>query len=257
MDKPKPVARQDEALGSLLKAAIERQPVPPNLDSRIRAKIEESETPRRFFRVPWGRQLMAAAAIVAVCAGGWLALKRDRMPGLTDRPAQDAYIRELSAKLATVVGVGLRDHIHCSVFRQYPKNPPSLVEMETKLGPAYSGLLPVVQTSMPRGYRVIMAHRCGYAGRKFVHLTLTDGKDLLSLVIAQKQDGETLSTLRPAMLRAGLPVYKGEAEKYSVAAFEAGQQLAFVVSEKPPAINLAIAVALAPGVRKVLLEAKA
>jgi hypothetical protein len=67
--------------------------------------------------------------------------------------------------------LGLGDHIHCSVFREYPPNPPTVAQMEEDLGPAFRGVLPLVQSAVPDGYRVIMAHHCGYAGRKYTHLT--------------------------------------------------------------------------------------
>jgi hypothetical protein len=174
-----------------------------------------------------------------------------------DRPGQDAYFRKVSTKLAAILKVGLGDHIHCSVFRKYPQNPPPVEKMESDLGPSYKGLLPVVRAAVPEGYRVIMGHQCGYAGRRFIHLTLKKGDDLLSLVIARRQPGETVAGLSPAGGPAGLPIYQSAADRYQVAGFEAGDFLAYVVSDLKRKSNLQIAAAVAPGVREFLMKTPA
>ena len=61
------------------------------------------------------------------------------MPALTDRPGQKVYIQKVSARLAAVLKVGLGDHIHCSIFRKYPKDPPPVEKMEADLGASYKG----------------------------------------------------------------------------------------------------------------------
>ena len=40
-----------------------------------------------------------------------------------------------------------------------------------------------------------MAHQCTYGGRHFVHITMRKGSDVISLVIARKNDGETFRAL--------------------------------------------------------------
>jgi len=52
--------------------------------------------------------------------------------------------------------VGLGDHVHCAVFRKFPKNPPTFEEMAAKLGPEYEGLLPLVKAG---DMQIVMAHR--------------------------------------------------------------------------------------------------
>jgi hypothetical protein len=149
----------------------------------------------------------------------------------------------------------LRDHLHCSVFRHYPKDPPTLDRMAESLGPAYKNLLPAVKSRVPEQYRIVMAHQCGYAGRRFVHLTLRDGAHLISLVISRKQAGETLGMLSPAVTPGGIPVYGGNAGAFQLAAFETADFLAFVVSDLDGASNLRIAGEIAPEVHRLLAEA--
>ena len=239
-------------LRTRLKAAVNAQSVPPELQARIREKIRNSRS-KRWFSAGWGVWALATAAGLAICAGVWWNYSPEKMPALADRPAQNIYIQKVSASLAAVLKVGLGDHIHCSVFRKYPKDPPAVEKMETDLGPSYKGLLPVVRAAVPDGYRVIMAHQCSYAGRKFVHLTLQKGGDLLSLVIARKQPGESLNGLAPAFQSSGVPIYQSAAQRYQVAGFEAGNFLAYVVSDLRSKTNLQIAASLAPGVREFLM----
>jgi anti-sigma factor (TIGR02949 family) len=240
-------------LRTALKAAVGRQAVPPELRVRVRARLEQ-ERSRGWWKAGWPRWAAATAAAAVICLSVWRLAPRETLPALADRPGQQAYIQKVSSTLAAVFKVGLGDHIHCSIFRKYPQNPPTVEQMKTKLGPAYQGLLPVVKAAVPEGYRVIMAHQCSYDGRKFVHLTLQNGGDLISLVVARKNPGESLGNLAMAQSAAGIPIYQSAAERYEVAAFEAGQFLAFVVSEKSGRANLRMATNLAPGVHDLLAK---
>ena len=225
---------------------MSNQSVPPELQVRIRERIRGSQS-NSWFTAGFGRWAVATAATLVVCAGVWLNYSRETMPALADRAGQNAYIRRVSATLDTVLKVGLGDHIHCSIFRKYPQNPPPVEEMEDKLGPAYKGLLPVVRAAVPDGFRMIMAHECGYAGRKFVHLTLKKDAELLSLVISRKNAGESIGGLSAASQPSGIPIYQAAAGRYQVAGFEAGDFLAYVVSDLKGKTNLQIAANLAPG----------
>jgi hypothetical protein len=159
--------------------------------------------------------------------------------------------------MAAVLKVGLGDHVHCAVFRKKSKTVPAVAEMEKDLGPAFQGLLPVVNAAIPEGYRIVMAHQCDYLKRHFVHLTLENNGSLLSLVIARKQDGESFEGLAPAPTQGAIPMYESAAGSYQVAAFDAGNFFAYVVSDLNGRTNLQIASVLAPGVRDLLMKAPA
>jgi len=235
-----------------LKAAVERQEVPAVLSARIRERLTKRE-PRSWWGTGWERLALAMAAILTVGTGVWLSLSREHMPALADRPGQDAYIQRCSTTIAAVFKLGLGDHIHCSVFRRYPENPPTAAQMEEDLGPAFREVLPLVQSAVP-DYRVIMAHHCGYAGRKYTHLTLQKGKNLISVVIARKNPGESLDSLLPAMSPSGIRLYQSAARRYEVASFDAGEYFAFVVSDLLEKTNLQIAADLAPTLQRFLLK---
>lgn len=234
-----------------LQSAIRNQSVPEDLQARVRAVLREDS--RSSFA--WARWASAAAAVLVVAVGLWVELPRwtrPALPDLADRQGQDVFIQKVSASLSAVLTVGLGDHIHCSIFRKYPKNPPPVDEMAQKLGPAYQDLVPLVKARVPEEFRIILAHQCGYQGRRFVHLTLTNGSSLLSLVITRKQPGESMQALTVSDHASGVAVYQAAAQNYDVAGFETDQFLAYVVSDLGARQNLQIAYALAPSVHQFL-----
>lgn len=234
-----------------LKSAVQNQSVPEDLQARLRAALREESRSSSA----WTRWAFAAAAVLVVAAGLWVELPRwtrPALPDLADRRGQDVFIQRASASLSAVLKVGLGDHIHCSIFRRYPKNPPSVDEMAQKLGPAYQDLVPLVKARVPEEFRIILAHQCGYQGRRFVHLTLTNGSSLLSLVITRKHPGESMQALTISDHASGVAVYQAAAQNYDVAGFETDQFLAYVVSDLGARQNLQIAYALAPSVHQFL-----
>ena len=234
-----------------LKSAVQNQSVPAELQTRVRAALRQDS--RASFA--WTRWASAAAAVLVVAVTLWVEVPRwtrPALPGLADRRGQDVFIQKVSASLSAVLKVGLGDHIHCSIFRKYPKDPPSVDEMAQKLGPAYQDLVPLVKARVPEEYRIILAHQCGYQGRRFVHLTLSDGSNLLSLVITRKQPGESMQGLTISDHISGVPVYQAAAQNYDVAGFETDQFLAYVVSDLGTRQNLQIAYALVPSVHQFL-----
>jgi anti-sigma factor RsiW len=239
-------------LRTRLRSAVQAQSVPPELPVRIRQQIQASEASPWFAagRMRWAA---AAAACLFISAGIWLNRPYEKMPDIADRSAQNGYIQKISASVTAVLKVGLGDHIHCSVFRKYPQTPPPVEQMEEKLGTEYQRLLPVVRAALPDGYRVIMAHQCGYAGRKFVHLTMEKDGHLVSLVLARKQEGETLEGLSAAAKTGAVEIFQASADRYQVAGFEAGNFFAYVVSDLKGSQNLEIASTLAPGVAQFLV----
>jgi anti-sigma factor RsiW len=238
-------------LRSRLKSAVQSQAAPPELAARVRERLRKSES-RSWRSLSWQPFAMAAAAAVVLSAAIWLRQAGTPLPEVGDRAAQAVYIQTVSASVAQVFRPCLGDHLHCSLFRKYPENPPSLQEMESKLGEEYKGLLAIAAPAVPDGYKVVLAHQCTYAGRKFVHLTMRQGTDVISLVIVRKNEGETLTTLSPETSASGVPVYATSAGTYQVAGFESGHYLAFVISGLPGKANLRVAEALAPMVRQLL-----
>jgi hypothetical protein len=244
------------ALRSRLKTVARAESMPVELPAKIREALRAQGTPKSSAWAAW-RWPAAAGAALAFAAVAWVGFLPEKLPAIGDRPAQNAYIREISSRMAAVLKVGLGDHVHCAFFRKKDKNVPTVSEMEKELGPSFQGLLPAVTAAIPDGYRIVMAHQCGYLNRRYIHLTLENGGNLLSLVIARKQDGESFAGLSPATTQGGIPVYQSAAGRFQVAGFEAGQFFAYIVSDLKSRANLEVASALAPSVRNLLMKTPA
>jgi hypothetical protein len=120
------------------------------------------------------------------------------------------------------------------------------------MGPKYKDLVPIVSAAAPTDYQILMGHQCDYGGRRYVHLALSNGKNLMSLVIARKEHGESLAGLAPALRASGVSVYQAAAQQYQVAGFETADYLAFLVSDLNARDNLQLATNLAPSVHAFL-----
>lgn len=230
-----------------LKRAVESESPPPYLEAKIWSRIHASERPKR-----WQLRWAPLAAALTICLGAGIAYQVGYLRWSSS--SQEAYIATVSNKVATLLRVGLRDHLHCSVFRKYPKNPPKVEELMEKLGPEYGDLIPIVRQQLPENYRMMIAHECSYHGRKFVHLSLKNDSRLLSLVIARKQDGESFETeqLIPALAQSGILFYRAGSQRFQVASFESREHLVYFVSDLPQSENLRMMLAIAPQVKEFL-----
>jgi hypothetical protein len=195
---------------------------------------------------------MVAAATLLLCLGAAIAYQLGHLRITTS--SQEAYVRSISGKVTGILRVGLGDHVHCTVFRKFPKQPPSREQMLAKLGPEYSGILQLVQTRIPEKCTILMAHRCSYHGRKFVHVAMTGDSGLISLVITRKGDTETFGRdkLMPVLSEAGIPIYRGSVQRFSVAGFESRNHLVYLVSDLNETQNLKMLASLAEPVRTFL-----
>jgi len=198
-----------------LSIAVRTVPVPAQLKERIRKQVKAAGQPR----LPYFH-MMAVAATVAVCFGA-IAMYR---------PGDDSYIGSLSKSVPPILRVGLGDHLHCAVLRRHVTPKPTAVNLPVK----YAGLLAIATKEVPSGYGLISAHECRYQTRKYVHLTFSNARELISLVVARKQDGETLT---------GLP-HTASAEQFQVAAFETRDYLIYTVSDMSERRNRELLTAL-------------
>jgi hypothetical protein len=150
--------------------------------------------------------------------------------------------------------IGLGDHIHCSVYRSYPKNPPTAEEFLQKMPSEYSGLIKIVRDRIPPDYRMTLAHQCRYHGRKFIHLSLMGRSNMLSLVVTRQGDGESFETeeMLPALIHSGIPIYQSGVQRFQVSAFETRDYLAYFISDLPKQQNTNMMLALAPDVKSLL-----
>jgi hypothetical protein len=152
--------------------------------------------------------------------------------------------------------VGLGDHIHCSLFRKYPKNSPTPAEFVEHAAPQYAGLIPIVRSQVPENYKMTLAHECRYNGRKFVHLSLKDDSNMLSLVMTRKGEGESFKTedMLPALTQAGIPMYQSGVQRFQMTAFETKDYLVYFVSDLSKQQNTDLILALGPQVKDFLAK---
>jgi hypothetical protein len=168
--------------------------------------------------------------------------------------AQESYIASVSTHIATLMRVGLGDHLHCAFFRKFPQQAPASEEMESKLGPEYKELVPVVRQFVPAEFKLVLGHQCRYQGRQFVHLSLKNGEGLLSLVITKKRDGESfdIEGALPELVQSGIPVYGSGVQRFQIAAIETGGHLVYFISDLPGTQNMDVMRAMAPSLKKIL-----
>src|SRR5262249_7251897 len=145
---------------SRLRAAVNSVEAPPFLEAKIRHRLLTEKAGRR-----WLVTLIPAGAAMAVITGMMIAYQLGHLR-LTVR-SQESYIASVSTQIATLMRVGLGDHIHCSVFPKYPEKLPAAEEFIQKMRPEYAGLIPIVRAEVPETYRLSLAHLCRYPGRQF------------------------------------------------------------------------------------------
>jgi len=211
-----------------LKAAVDATPVPPALQTCVQARLRTRPKPRiLFFAVP---ALAACVLLATVYFKGYLPVSFGQ---------QASYIASVSAGLPDVIKIGLGDHIHCAVFRKYPKAPP--VE---EVGVKYADLVPIVQSHIPPGYSLKLAHQCHYLGRKFIHVVVGDGQHLASLVITAKGENDSL------------PPGDANAGRFRISAFASGNYLVYFISDMPAMRNAELLASMATQVKAVLRAAE-
>ena len=241
------------AVNDRLKTAVNSVPVPPFLEARILHGLRTASPTEKAGR-RWLTRLIPAAAALAVCVGFGVAYQLGHLRLTVN--SQESYIATVSTHIATLMRVGLGDHIHCSVFRRYPKNPPTTEQFVAKMNPQYAGLIPIVRSQVPDNYRMMLAHQCSYHRRKFVHLSLMSDSNMLSLVITRKGDGESFSTedMLPALVQAGIPMYQSSVQRFQMTAFETRDYLVYFISDLPKQQNTQMMLALGPKVKDFLVS---
>ena len=213
-----------------LQAAVRATPVPAGLEAKVmRAVRAEVLRPRTGL---WA-VAAAAAAIVCVALVSFLRVKTN---------PEQAILLKTSGRLAAVLNVGLRDHLHCAVFRKYSKQPVAAGQMNADLGPGFADLVPLIQTKLPGDLRIIQGHHCSAGGRQYTHLIIAGGGKIVSLILTRKQSGESLSG----------GIHQAGVDRFQVVGFESHDYLAYVISDLDAQRNLLLAANLAPTLRAYL-----
>jgi hypothetical protein len=235
-----------------LRSAVRGLTAPAYLETRIRAQIRSADRKR-----PWALYLAPVAAALAITFGSAAAYQLGYLRYTA--ASQNAYVFKVTNQVATLMRVGLDNHLRCAVFRDYPANPPTMGRFLANLGAKYAGLIPIVQKNVPAGYQLVLAHQCTWHKRKFVHLVTKKGSRLMSLVVTLKKEGESYNTegLLPALVQSDLPIYHGAVQRFQIDSFESRDYLVYFVSDSSKEQNMEVMRAMASSVKALLAKLEA
>lgn len=251
--------REMEGVRSALRRSVQSQSTPSDLREAVLKKtigsnlipLEKSEG--GAFRLSY---LYGAAAVVLLLVIGWFALQSPKVAPSVDPP----QIAQELKSVTEVLRVGVNDHLRCAVtfykgdIEEYgiEKMKAKLAQKKETLEEDFSALIPIVQQQVDEG-KLLVAHKCSFGGRNYVHMILQSEKGKVSLVITRKQDGESLADREGAVATVeGIPIYQASLEGYKVAGFDADRFLVYVASDLPDEANLTMISAIAMPVKDVL-----
>ena len=244
------MSEEESKLRARLQEAVRIEEVPPFLEARIRAHIHSAAAPHRR----WHRGWTIAMSSLTLLVGAGVAYQLGHLR--FTEGSQESYVAAMGNRVASIMRIGLSNHLHCAYFAKPSKTQPKMEQFIRDMGPKYAGLVPVVRKHVSGPYRLEAAHRCSYQGRIIVHLVLKHDSQLISLVVAKKAPGESfeVSGLLPALKQSGLSFYRASAQKYELASFESRDFLVFLISDLPGQANADQLLAMAPEVREVLAQ---
>jgi hypothetical protein len=187
-------------------------PVPTGLEQRVRDRLRQPKQPQ-----PKKLFLMAIAAALVLCFG----------------------VLRFTDSTGWLLRVALEDHLHCAVIH-HPL--PRISGEPNQLPDRLKGLTGLLQQRVPPEFALILAHECREQGHNFVHLTFSDGRHLMSVLITRRERGESL----------GHATRQATRDRFQLAAFASGEFFVYTVSDLPARANADILAAFAPGLRAFL-----
>ncbi len=224
-----------------LQSAVRKDVAPAGLQLKIQRQLRESKQPSRWGWTNW-TLVTAATVVLAVSVWGvFYAVKSGKLSPATPQAQLDSKVQ--------VLNVGLGNHVHCAIGRDFAHKRFSDEEMSAKLGDFF-GLVALVKAKIPAGFEVVVGHRCKVKQREFVHLVLKKQEQIVSLTLTKK-NGETLSPADAGEVAqaAGINLHTARLQQYEVTGFASRDYLAFVTSNAEAQENLEIAQRLAPVMR--------
>jgi hypothetical protein len=244
-----------ETLRGRLRSAVLNTDVPPDLGHRVQFAIAKAGTPARGMMGTFGKPLLAIAAALTITASAYYF--RPSPEASPPKETAQQFIARVSSEVPPIMRVGLRQHVHCGVLREYPQIAPTLAEL-TREKAVNAALIDAIETHAPAGMHVVMAHVCSYEGRQYTHVVARGDGHLMSLLITTRGRGEEFaSDLKAVASQVDTDFFASVAqagsEVFVVDAFETKGYLVFLVSDTAPASNLRALEAMAPQVRAALL----
>jgi len=247
MNNEQDLEQENAALRAQLQRAMKGVDAPPYLAARIRANIAQ---PQRSYG--WLPKLSAVAAMLMACVGLGVAYHLGHLR--FSAASQNEYIASVSNSIPTLMRIGLGDHLHCSYFRKFRTEVPAVEELAKEMGPSHEELVRIVRKHIPAEFNLMLAHECRFHGRRFIHLSLKNDSQLMSLVIAAKKDGESFDTegLMPELAHSGIPIYRTGVQRFEMASFESRDHLVYFISDFSKEQNLSLMAAMSSEVKSFL-----
>ncbi|HEY6328766.1 MAG TPA: zf-HC2 domain-containing protein [Blastocatellia bacterium] len=219
---------------SFLRGAVERQPVPADLEQRVMSAIRR-QSPGGLGTSVWRMSRVAtiAAAVLVVVTASLLVIRwRNHVSG---------SVTVFSQQGLALLNIGLQDHIGCAIEHGFKDRQSTPEQMITALGVKYSGLLAVVQSKTPAGYSLNVGHRCLINGRTYVHFILRKGDSVVSIVLTERAESESFAQTTEGAKSPDQTIYSSQLGPYEVASFQTPKYLAFVISDagEPNTVRLA------------------
>jgi hypothetical protein len=149
-------------------------------------------------------------------------------------------------KTDELLRIGLNDHLHCAIAGAYPRQTQE-GEMLDGLGDRFAPMLQPLLDAADGGV-ALSAHRCDIQGRAYIHIILRRNQTLISAILTLRGDREIFPRALAARVvdAAGIALHEGQRDGYSVACFESGAYLGYLVSALPGEKNDEFARRLAP-----------
>lgn len=227
-------------LRAKMQSALRQTVAGDAFQQRIQAAVHMEASQKSRFRPHWS--LVAAAAAVVITLSGVTAYQLGHLRMTAG--AQDAYIAGISEKVSWFMRAGLKDHVHCTVFRKFPKQLPPPSELVQAMEPNHRELGQIIKASLPEDYRVVQAHQCRYQGRHYIHMAMRTSDDkLVSLILSRKQDGESIGDN---------PLPHENVQRFQVTGFESRDYMGYVVSDMDADRNNDLAKTLSEPVTRYL-----
>ncbi|MGH9844485.1 MAG: anti-sigma factor family protein [Blastocatellia bacterium] len=175
--------------------------------------------------------LAVAASLLLIAGSFYFAL----------HPAPPVQAAELSE---SVMAEAVREHGVCTFHYKDSPEPEAMKPSAVEFNPIFAGLDQVAKRHA-RGMKLRLAHFCNLVGRNFVHLGFTQGDEMVSLLVTERDAKAMRNGIVPVDdgLRAGLQIALHE--EYRVAAYQTAKHVVLVVSKLSEAGNKELAESLA------------
>jgi hypothetical protein len=237
-----------EQVKKALQQAVKKDVAPFGLEQRIQRNLRKQNTDSPVKLSRWVLAIAATVILSVISFGIFQALQTGK---------RASAIEQAALQNATVLQVGLGNHIHCAIDKGLANKQFTKEEIQDKLG-EFAGLISQLQGRLPSTYQVAIGHRCKFNNRQFVHLILKDKEKIVSVTLTAKNDEAFSAVSLATIIQAvGIDLHQGRLSEYEVTGFESNGYLAFITSNLEKQENLELASGIAPAIQDFLNKMRA